>query len=211
MKKPSSQPAKKGFSLIELLMVIAIIGILAAILLPALGLARRKSQATQCLSNLRQIGLATYIYCQDNNDYLPFAWYNDPDPQINNFLSLLTPLIYRAEFDGYSDFDQKLYTCPIRANEPLVGPNPMRISYGMNAFNSIDFPDPRTRRMSQVPSSSMTLLLADIAFEWNHPPIPTAQPDHVGYKHSGRANILSFDGHGAATSLRQTNTVMVDF
>ena len=72
------------------------------------------------------------MYTSDNNDFLPFAWYNDPDPSINNFFALLTPLIYSSDFDGYGDFELKLYTCPVRANEPLVGPNPMRVSYGYN-------------------------------------------------------------------------------
>jgi len=60
-----------GFTLIELLVVIAIIAILAAILFPVFGKAREKARQTQCLSNLRQIGLATTIWSQDNNEKYP--------------------------------------------------------------------------------------------------------------------------------------------
>src|ERR1039458_791660 len=109
----------KGFTLVELLVVVAIIAILAALLLPVLSGAKRYARRTTCLNNLRQINLGTRMYCDDSNDVMP----------ANNGGETNAPWIAYKELmknyvglHGTSSRQDRLFACPAdtfyRSEEP---------------------------------------------------------------------------------------------
>jgi prepilin-type N-terminal cleavage/methylation domain-containing protein len=105
-----------AFTLIEMLVVIAIIGILAALLLPALSSAREKARRTSCLNNLNQFSKGLEQYCSDFGGYFPCypGWGIDPSLQT---LGGSTPNYAGVTYSTY--INNKPYTCQMAGIIPL--------------------------------------------------------------------------------------------
>jgi prepilin-type N-terminal cleavage/methylation domain-containing protein len=98
---------QKGFTLVELLVVIAVIAVIMGILLPALTSARQQAKATICRSNLRQIGFAAYLYAEAWSWYLPRGTGTTGKTWFQCFMPYLSE---RAAGNDYRNV--KLFRCP---------------------------------------------------------------------------------------------------
>lgn len=93
---------RTGFTLIELLVVIAIIAILAAMLLPALSAARERAKCAGCINNLKQLGLASNLYVNDNNDWIVPGQYKET---VNTWAHTWEGILAGYGFDGKAPDD----------------------------------------------------------------------------------------------------------
>lgn len=171
----------KGFTLIELLVVIAIIGILAGILLPVLSRARESARRTQCMSNIKQIGMGLIMYANENSETFPSdTAYSGASPAMRG-LNLL--------FDTYVS-DNKFFNCPSDTtvtDATNAGMSPST-SGGTEAFTSTQCSYGYDR--SHTPADA-----ADVALLADRPP---ATPSAIASSanHNGRGqNVVYVDGH----------------
>src|SRR3989442_9335150 len=102
--------ATKGFTLLELLVVIAVIAILAALLFPGLGRAKAKAQRTACMNNLRQINLGVRMYADDSSDAFPAA--TTPNRLPDLFLGYTKLMKSYVGMAGASSERAGLFACP---------------------------------------------------------------------------------------------------
>lgn len=216
---------KKRFSMLELLIVIAIISILAGILLPALQKARLSAQSIQCVSNLKQLAAAFQNYLGDHDDCYPLVapvndwnmtaaggaarWYNNGFYALHMISSYIVPGAEQCFRNEVTNPVSKVFVCP--ANR--LNPNNTQANYTANYFvfgNPNETPTVYKAGKMKSPTKIFTTAEGMThTFDYNTAILdvmPSADfENHTGsgvaqwhFRHDRRMNFLFGDGHAAA-------------
>lgn len=228
---PSIKYRISEFTLIELLVVIAIIAILAGMLLPALNKARNKGLAISCISNMKQLSLATFNYYNDlrigvdngrKDPYIRWqSWlmllYVNPE-KARSKLTVNTQYLHLLRVDPESTGDNadvkpySVFACPAQQEANYTRFFQESNHYGLNRYMGEDTPSDVwgagydcTLNYSRCRRPTQRMLITDSHHEGNdhrENGITPAAKTGIAFRHIDRSNFVYLDGHVASGSLQ---------
>lgn len=219
-----SRHRQAAFSLLEVLVVVAIIALLAAVLLPSLSASRQRAAAVACLANMRQMGLALHMYAQNHRGRLVSGGLSHggapttPALEARSWFHTMNRE-YRDRLVARCQGDRSPYwTTPLSGTEP---PSFRRVSYAVNDYLTGDVPGwEEYNLMQRVRRPATTVVFAELAGD-----TPWAVGDHFHVelwllnpryeaglqmgldRHLGKANYTFVDGHAATHVFESTYRV----
>jgi len=207
---------KSGFTLVELLVVITILGVLVGLAIPIVSRSLDAARSATCASNLRQITMAGLTWIAENDGRLPKA-IQDTDPDSNDdnmyWINSFAEQLGDPRVGGYLGFNTLVdfvHHCPtgLKTTQSLASDSGEiwgRMTYGLNA--SVDTHDGSwpefPPRQAAVPHPASTIFIADKTVTeetemyavvygrdgWGN------ENQQLAFRHRGRANVAFFDGH----------------
>ena len=211
MRRRRSSKVSRAFTLIELLVVIAIISVLAAILFPVFAQVRARARATACLSNQKQISLASQMYTQDNDDALLQYFYSGFPPSQGYWPNRLFPYLS----------SRQVLVCPERTAFPDAATQAVKEQTGETGYGlAFPYPGSGYYALSHYGSPAQHVYLMDgigtgslsakevykayVNLPYADPNVPSsnyafhASPDP---RHLRRVSVVFLDGHAKALPL----------
>lgn len=207
-RHPKLEPA---LTLVELLVVVAVIAVLAALLFPVISTVKDKARRTVCMNNLRQINLGLRMYSDDSSDKAPRTpgTTNDPGLNWNGYKDLMKSYV---GLNGTSSVQDRLFACPSdtfyydavssfqHVPKGLHEQPPDYLSYGFNGGNArtnSNAPGIAGRILSSINDPSKTVLVAEspafIPYSWHRAKLPAPNGAPM---FDDAMNMVSFvDGH----------------
>lgn len=200
MQGHPSRKTLSAFTLVELLIVIAIVAILAGLLLPALSQAKARAANAQCINNLKQWGVALAVYANDNDEAIPrrgqgvqqFFIVDRPGDWFNALPDAINQPTYFQQLQSGNPPGPKqtsFFVCPAAT----LTSHSNFLAYAMNIYLSPTI-RPTAHRMSEINDPATLAFLADGPGDYSST-APSSKPYSVKARHASNANIAFLDGH----------------
>nr|WP_081722065.1 prepilin-type N-terminal cleavage/methylation domain-containing protein [Geminisphaera colitermitum] len=201
-----SRLSRHAFTLIELLTVIAIIGILAGIMIPTVSKVRKTAARSTCASNLRQLGMGLALYAEENRGALPRA--KEPD---TNGLAWPTLIGNIIKVDSTKANQNNVFICSAAKS---TYPNPPIRTYGINLTGDKNLAPAPAIKLASLTAPSQTAMLVEVKYDSGNGLGYNSLAESINgqytkprleARHEGKANMLMADNSVRLITLDDPN------